>query len=296
MAPPAERWHCGLPLMQRPNALSQNQGANATQLWANALRRSAAGHPAGHMAQAQRAQGTIGQMAAQLNQANFPPAPATPCGLVITGRDCGPSPSGFAQAELGDLNLQAASSMAGPGDLGAQANAVKNTTIQQMAGAAAGRGRKGSESKADRQVPERRQLSLQPAAFRRSRRARSGMTPYEQSGSGFLSTGDAAGNANPLCGSDEAALEDPGRTLFPGGFPVQVSGGAPCGRRALAPAPVGDSRPNISRVGSKMGIPDAPTATKAFRACRKVVGPMAPGLAKNLGPGSVAKIPGSAFR
>src|SRR4029077_5236873 len=94
-----------LPLMQQQNALSQNQGANQANS-ANAFGGSRQGIQQGG-AQAQGAM-NIGQMAAQLNQANFGQAQAG-AQFDITGRNQAALANQAAQQNQGNLNLQAAS-------------------------------------------------------------------------------------------------------------------------------------------------------------------------------------------
>ena len=178
-----------LPLMQQQNALSQNQAANQANS-ANAFGGSRQGIQQG-VAQAQGAQ-NIGQMAAQLNQANFGQAQAG-AQFDITGRNQAALANQAAQQNQGNLNLQAASGMAGLGTQ-AQANAVKNFTMQQMAGTQ-------QQAQAQNQINSQiqkfgnaanypnQQLSILQSAL--------GMTPYEQ-GQQSSSTQETQQSANPL--------------------------------------------------------------------------------------------------
>ena len=96
-----------LPLMQQQNALNQNQIGNQANS-ANAFGGSRQGIQQG-VAQAQGAQ-NIGQMAAQLNQANFQQAQAG-AQYDITGQNQAALANQAAQQNQGNLNLQAASGM-----------------------------------------------------------------------------------------------------------------------------------------------------------------------------------------
>ena len=271
-----------LPLMQQQNALNQNQLGNQANS-ANAFGGSRQGIQQG-VAQAQGAQ-NIGQMAAQLNQANFQQAQAG-AQYDITGQNQAALANQAAQQNQGNLNLQAASGMGALGNQ-AQANAVKNFTMQQMAGT-------------QQQAQAQNQINAQMAKFQNANnypnqqlsvlQSALGMTPYEQ-GQQSSSTQETQTAANPMqealgglstLGSLFAAPA--GGTSAMAGFGAMFGGGSD---RRL--------KTDITKVGTHpSGI-----AIHAYRykgdpkTYPKVVGPMAEDVAKTFGPGSVAKIPGS---
>ena len=264
-----------LPLMQQQNALNQNQAANQANS-ANAFGGSRQGIQQG-VAQAQGAQ-NIGQMAAQLNQANFGQAQAA-AQQDITGRANADMANQAAQQNQGNLNLQAASGMAGLGTQ-AQANAVKNFTMQQMAGT-------------QQQAQAQNQINAQIAKFQNAAnypnqqlsilQSALGMTPYEQ-GQQSSSTQETQQSANPL-----AAVMSGAQTLGSLFSPAGALGKLD---------PFGSDRrlkTDITRVGThSSGIPIHAYRYKGDpKTYPKVVGPMAEDVAKTFGPGSVAKIPGS---
>ena len=120
-----------LPLMQQQNALSQNQQQNAANS-ANAFGGSRQGVQQG-VAQAQGAL-NIGQMAAQLNQANFGQAQAAATGDISRNLAAQQSNQGANQANINSL-IQASG---GLGALGSQAqqNQRQQFLEQSTAGAA----------------------------------------------------------------------------------------------------------------------------------------------------------------
>ena len=167
-----------LPLMQQQNALNQNQIGNQANS-ANAFGGSRQGIQQG-VAQAQGAQ-NIGQMAAQLNQANFQQAQAG-AQFDITGQNQAALANQAAQQNQGNLNLQAAS---GLGALGNQAelSQARNFTEQMTAGQM-------------QQAQAQNQINAQMAKFQNASnypnqqlsilQSALGMTPYEQGQSGTL--------------------------------------------------------------------------------------------------------------
>ena len=155
-----------LPLMQQQNALAQNQAANQANS-ANAFGGSRQGIQQG-VAQAQGAM-NIGQMAAQLNQANFGQAQAAATGDITRNLQGQTSNQAADQANINSL-IQASG---GLGALGNQAQTSPGAQFhraddRRADGAAAGA---KPDQRPDGQVPERRQLP-EPAALDSTERAR----------------------------------------------------------------------------------------------------------------------------
>ena len=172
-----------LPLMQQQNALNQNQQANAANS-ANAFGGSRQGVQQG-VAQAQGAQ-NIGQMAAQLNQANFAQAQQG-AQFDITGQNQANLANQAAQQNQGNLNLQAASGLGALGNQ-AQLSQARNFTEQMTAGQM-------------QQQQAQNQINAQMAKFQTAAnypnqqlsvlQSALGMTPYEQGQQGSSTTADA---------------------------------------------------------------------------------------------------------
>ena len=270
-----------LPIMQQQNALNQNQIGNQANS-ANAFGGSRQGIQQG-VAQAQGAQ-NIGQMAAQLNQANFGQAQAG-AQFDITGQNQAALANQAAQQNQGNLNLQAASGLGALGNQ-AQMSQARNFTEQMTAG-------QMQQGQAQNQINAQiskfqnannypnQQLSILQSAL--------GMTPYEQ-GQQSSSTQETQQAANPA----QMAL---GGLSTLGSLFAGPAGGtsAMAGLQGLFGG--GSDRrlkTDITKVGSKMGVPIHAYRYKGDpKSYPKVVGPMAEDVAKTFGPGSVAKIPGS---
>ena len=240
-----------IPIMQQQNALNQNQIGNQANS-ANAFGGSRQGDQQG-VAQAQGAQ-NIGQMAAQLNQANFGQAQAG-AQFDITGQNNANLANQAAQQNQGNLNLQAASGMGALGNQ-AQLSQARNFTEQMTAGQM-------------QQGQAQNQINAQVAKFQNANnypnqqlsvlQSALGMTPYEQGQQGS-STTQTQQSLDPM----QAALGGLGTlgSLFsaPAGGMSAMSGlqgffGGMSDRRL---------KTDITKVGSKMGVPDSrSTATRA---------------------------------
>ena len=270
-----------IPIMQQQNALNQNQIGNQANS-ANAFGGSRQGLQQG-VAQAQGAQ-NIGQMASQLNQANFQQAQQG-AQFDITGQNQAALANQAAQQNQGNLNLQAASGLGALGNQ-AQLSQARNFTEQMTAGQM-------------QQQQAQNQINAQTAKFQNAAnypnqqlsvlQSALGMTPYEQGqqGSSTTQTQTAANPAQMALGG----LSTLG-SLFSapaGGTSAMAGLGSMLGvfsDRSM--------KTDITRVGSKMGVPIHAYRYKGDpKSYPKVVGPMAEDVAKTFGPGSVAKIPGS---
>ena len=268
-----------IPIMQQQNALNQNQIGNQANS-ANAFGGSRQGIQQG-VAQAQGAQ-NIGQMASQLNQANFQQAQQG-AQFDITGQNQAALANQAAQQNQGNLNLQAASGLGALGNQ-AQLSQARNFTEQMTAGQM-------------QQQQAQNQINAQMAKFQNANnypnqqlsilQSALGMTPYEQ-GQQSSSTQETQQAANPaqMALGGLSALA----SLFPGG---QMAGlGAAAG--GLFGMSDRSMKTDITKVGSKMGVPIHAYRYKGDpKSYPKVVGPMAEDVAKTFGPGAVAKIPGS---
>jgi len=159
-----------LPLMQQQNALSQNQAANQANS-ANAFGGSRQGVQQG-VAQAQGAL-NIGQMASQLNQANFNQAQAAATGDISRDLTAQQSNQGANQANINSL-IQASS---GLGALGTQAQQNQRQQFLEL-----------STAGAQQQQQAQNQIAAQMGAFNQANQypgqqlgvlqSALGMTPY----------------------------------------------------------------------------------------------------------------------
>lgn len=265
-----------LPIMQQQNALSQNQQANQANS-ANAFGGSRQGIQQG-VAQAQGAQ-NIGQMAAQLNQANFGQAQTAAQSDIGTNLQAQMANQG-AQQNQGNLNLQAA---AGLGNLGnqAQLGQARNFTEQMTAGTAE---QAQSQAEINANMNSFNQAWQYPYQQLGVEQSALGMTPYGTSQQG-LSTTNTQTASNPL-GMALGGLGALGSMFGSGG--MFGAGGA------FASASDRRLKTDITKVGTH----PAGVGIYSFRykgdpkTYPKVVGPMAEDVAK-IAPGAVAKIPGS---
>ena len=255
-----------LPLMQQQNALNQNQIGNQANS-ANAFGGSRQGLQQG-VAQAQGAQ-NIGQMASQLNQANFQQAQQG-AQFDITGQNQAALANQAAQQNQGNLNLQAASGLGALGNQ-AQLSQARNFTEQMTAGQM-------------QQQQAQNQINAQMAKFQNANnypnqqlsilQSALGMTPYEQGQQGS-STQQTQTAANPA----QMAL---------GGLSSLSSLMGIFSDRRL--------KTDITKVEFEARWASRSHAYRYKgdpKSYPKVVGPMAEDVAKTFGPGSVAKIPGS---
>jgi hypothetical protein len=256
-----------LPIMQQQLALSQNQQQNQANS-ANAFGGSRQGIQQG-VTQAQGAQ-NMGQMAAQLNQANFGQAQTAATGDINRALTAAQS-NQAAQQNQGSLNLQASS---GLGMLGneAQASQLRNFGEQLTAGQME---QQQAQNQINAQVAKFQNAANYPNQQLSILQSALGMTPYEQ-GTQSASTTQVQQSADPL----SAALS---------GLKAVSS---------LMPM-FGMSDRRMKTDITKVGTHPSGIAIHAYRykgdpkTYPKVVGPMAEDVAKRFGAGSVAKIPGS---
>jgi hypothetical protein len=267
-----------LPIMQQQ--LGQQQIGNQSQAaGAGAYGGSRQAIQQG-VTQAQGALG-MGQMAAQLNQANYGQA-QTAAQQDISGKMQADLANQAAQQNQGNLNLQASSGLSALGNA-AQQNQIKNFTEQMTAGQME---QQQSQNVINANMAKfnnawnypNTQLSVLQSAL--------GMTPYEQATTGS-STTETQQAANPM------GMALGGLQALSGLF----SGGATSAASGIGSMFGSDRRlkTDISKVGTH-----APTKTPIYayrykgdpKSYPKVVGPMAEDV-KKFAPGAVRKIPGS---
>ena len=270
-----------IPIMQQQNALNQNQIGNQANA-ANAFGGSRQGIQQG-VAQAQGAQ-NIGQMAAQLNQANFGQAQAA-AQFDITGQNNANLANQAAQQNQGNLNLQAASGLGALGNQ-AQLSQARNFTEQMTAGQMQ---QQQAQTQINAQMAKFQNAANYPNQQLSVLQSALGMTPYEQGqqGSSTTQTQTAANPAQMALGG----LSTLG-SLLPGG---QMAGLGSAIGGAFGNNSDRSMKTDITKVGKHpSGVPIFSYRYKSDpKTYPKVVGPMAEDVAKTFGPGSVAKIPGS---
>jgi hypothetical protein len=266
-----------LPIMQQNLGLSQNQQQNQANA-ANAFGGSRMGVQQG-VTQAQGALG-MGQMAAQLNQANFGQAQSAAQQDINTNLQAQEA-NQSAQQNQGALNLQAAG---GLGVLGQQAqlSQARNFTEQMTAGTAEESQQQNDINANLAQYQQALQYPYQQLGVLQSAL---GMTPYGQSTTG-QSTTETQTASNPL------GMALGGLTSLSSLF----SGGGMFGSSGAFSGLLSDRsmKTDITRVGAHpAGLPMYAYRYKGDpKSFPKVVGPMAEDVAK-IAPGAVAKIPGS---
>ena len=254
-----------LPLMQQQNALAQNQAANQANS-ANAFGGSRQGIQQG-VAQAQGAM-NIGQMAAQLNQANFGQAQAAATGDISRNLAAQQSNQQADQANINSL-LAASTGLAGLGTQ-AQTNQRQQFLEESTAGA-------------QQQQQAQNQINAQMGAFNQAQaypgqqlgvlQSALGMTPYGSTTMGS-STGQQVQTTTPSTMSDVAG----GLTALGGAFGAGgpfAAGGALSG---LMPGSDRHLKTDIQKIGvhPPTGLPLYSYRYKGDpKSFPKVTGPMA---------------------
>jgi hypothetical protein len=268
-----------LPLMQQQNALQQNQLANQANS-ANAFGGSRQGIQQG-VAQAQGAM-NIGQMAAQLNQANFGQAQAAATGDITRGLQGQMANQAADQANINSL-IAASGGLANLGNQ-AQLSQARNFTEQMTAGQME---QQQAQNQINAQMAKFQQAANYPNQQLSILQSALGMTPYEQGTQG-ASTTQTQTAANPM-GMALGGLQTLG-SLF----------SAPAGGTSAAAGALGIFSDRRMKTDiTKVGTHPSGIAIHAYRykgdpkSYPKVVGPMAEDVAKRFGPAAVAKIPGS---
>jgi len=252
-----------LPLMQQQNALTQNQQGNAANA-ANAFGGSRQGVQQG-VAQAQGAL-NIGQMAAQLNQANFGQAQAAATGDISRNLQAQQANQGANQANINSL-IQAAG---GLGGLGSQAQQNQRQQFLEL-----------STAGAQQQTQAQAQIAAQMGQFNAANAyplqqlgiLQSGLTttPYGSTTMGS-STGQQQTTTTPSLMSDvQSGLQGLGSMVGAGGpFAPMMSSLFPGSDRGL--------KTDITKVGvhAPTGIPLYSYRYKGDpKSFPKVTGPMA---------------------
>jgi hypothetical protein len=159
-----------LPLMQQQNALSQNQAANQANS-SNAFGGSRQGVQQG-VAQAQGAL-NIGQMASQLNQANFQQAQAAATGDITRNLQAQTSNQAADQANTNSLIAAAG----GLGTLGSQAQQNQRQQFLELTQAGAGQQQQG-QNEINAQMNQFNQAQAYPGQQLGVLQSALGMTPY----------------------------------------------------------------------------------------------------------------------
>lgn len=254
-----------LPLMQQQNALSQNQQANAANS-ANAFGGSRQGIQQG-VAQAQGAM-NIGQMASQLNQANFQQAQAAATGDISRNLQAQTSNQGANQANINSL-LQAAG---GLGNLGtaAQTNQRQQFLEQSTAGA---QQQQQAQNQIAANVNQFNQAQAYPGQQLGVLQSALGMTPYGSTTMGS-STGQQQTTTTPSLMSDvTGGLQALGSLTGAGG--LFGSGGAVAGLLSNSDRHL---KTDITKIGThqQTGLPIYSYRYKGDpKSYPKIAGPMA---------------------
>jgi hypothetical protein len=182
-----------IPIMQQANALTQNQQANQANS-ANAFGGSRQGVQQG-VAQAQGAQ-NIGQMAAQLNQANYQQATQGAQYDITNNMNAQQQNAANQQGAVNSL-LQASTGLAGLGTQ-AQTNQRQQFLEQSTAGA---QEQQQAQNQIAAQMNQFNQANNYPTTQLGILQSALGMTPYGSSSSG-ASSGQQTTTTNPSIGSD----------------------------------------------------------------------------------------------
>ena len=182
-----------LPLMQQQNALAQNQGANQANS-ANAFGGSRQGVQQG-VAQAQGAL-NIGQMAAQLNQANFGQAQTAATGDITRDLSAQQSNQQANQANINSL-IQAGS---GLGTLGSQAQQNQRQQFLELSTAGAQQ-QAQAQNQIQANINQFNQAQQYPGQQLGVVQSALGMTPYGSTTMGS-STGQTQQTTTPSLMSD----------------------------------------------------------------------------------------------
>ena len=182
-----------LPIMQQQNALSQNQQANQANS-ANAFGGSRQGIQQG-VAQAQGAQ-NIGQMAAQLNQANFSQAQAAATGDISRNLQ---AQQGNQQANQANIN-SLISAAGGLGTLGSQAQQNQRQQFLELSTAGAQQ-QQQAQNQIQANVGQFNQANAYPGTQLGILQSALGMTPYGSTTMGS-STGQTQQTTTPSLMAD----------------------------------------------------------------------------------------------
>jgi hypothetical protein len=254
-----------LPLMQQQNALSQNQQQNAANS-ANAFGGSRQGVQQG-VAQAQGAL-NIGQMASQLNQANFQQAQAAATGDITRNLS---AQQGNQQANQANINSLIQASQ-GLGTLGSQAQQNQRQQFLELSTAGAQQ-QQQAQNQIDAQKAQFAQAQAYPGQQLGMLESALGMTPYGSTSIGS-STTQQQQQTNPSLSSD----------IFGG---LQALGGAfgsggPFGAGGALAGLLGGSDRQLKTDISKIGV-HPPTGLPMYsyrykgdpKSYPKVSGPMA---------------------
>ena len=272
-----------LPIMQQNLAQQQNQQQNAANSQ-NAFGGSRQAVQQG-VTQAQGAMG-MGQMAAQLNQANFGQAQAA-AQQDIAGRYTAAAANQAIQQNQAALNLQAAQ---GLGNLGQQAQRNQLQQFGELT-TAGGLEQQQAQSQINAQLGKFQQAWAYPGQQLSVLQSALGMTPYETATQG-QATQQTQQAMDPM-----AAISG-GMGMLGSLFAAPATGGL-----SLAGALTGGALPTISDRHlktdiTKVGKHPAGPPIYSFRykgdpkTYPKVVGPMAEDVAK-IAPHAVARIPGA---
>ena len=207
-----------LPIMQQQNALSQNQQANQANS-ANAFGGSRQGIQQG-VAQAQGAQ-NIGQMAAQLNQANFSQAQAAATGDISRNLQ---AQQGNQQANQANIN-SLISAAGGLGTLGSQAQQNQRQQFLELSTAGAQQ-QQQAQNQIQANVGQFNQANAYPGTQLGILQSALGMTPYGSTTMGS-STGQTQQTTTPSVMSDiQAGMQALGSLSGAGGPLAFLSGGS----------------------------------------------------------------------
>ena len=271
-----------LPIMQQQNALNQNQIGNQANS-ANAFGGSRQGIQQG-VAQAQGAQ-NIGQMAAQLNQANFGQA------QQAAQYDVGQQNTAQAQNQQAGLSQEQLTNQAaaGLGQLGTQ-QMQNNIANYGMLTSAGGLEQNQSQNDINANMSKFNQAFQYPQQQLGMMESSLGMTPYDSATSGTSASSQTQTQSNPMT----AAL---GGLQTLGGLFSSGAGGTSAMSGLAGLFGLSDRRLKTDIV--KIGKHPLGINLHAYRYkgdpkhYPKVIGPMAEDVKKRFGPGSVSEIPGS---
>jgi hypothetical protein len=264
-----------LPIMQQNLGLQQN--ANQDQAAASgAYGGSRQGVQQG-VTQAQGALG-MGQMAAQLNQANFGQA------QTAAQSDVGAQNTAMAQNQQAGLSQEGLVNQAasGLGTLGTQ-QMQNNVANFGMLTAAGGQEQQQAQNDINAQMAKQQQAFTYPQQQLGMMESSLGMTPYDTASAGSSNSTTTQTQSNPM------AMALGGMQTLGGLF----SGGAMSGLAGLFGGSDRKLKTDIKKVGSSHGIPIHAYRYKGDpKSYPKIVGPMAEDVEKKF-PGSTRTIPGS---
>jgi hypothetical protein len=259
-----------LPLMQQQNALSQNQAANQANS-ANAFGGSRQGVQQG-VAQAQGAQ-NIGQMAAQLNQANFTQAQAAATGDITRNLQAQTSNQAADQANTNSLIAAAG----GLGTLGSQAQQNQRQQFLELTQAGAGQQQQG-QNEINAQMNQFNQAQAYPGQQLGVLQSALGMTPYGSTTMGSQ-TGQSQTTTTPSTMADvTGGLQALGSMIGSGGPFSGIGTALNTGLSSLASGSDRHLKTDITKIGvhQPTGLPLYSYRYKGDpKSYPKVSGPMA---------------------